>query len=156
MNLSSVLIVRFWQKVNIGGTDACWDWQGCKNRKGYGGFSVHRKRQLAHRIAYHIQFGAIPCGMCVLHKCDNPACCNPSHLFLGNRADNNTDMIRKARHNIGEKNGSAKLKRDDVLRIRRLYDEREMSLEEIAHRFNISFQMVSNIGRRINWVWLLD
>lgn len=90
---------RFWSKVDTDGD--CWEWQAAKNPKGYGFFGLGRRgdgHALAHRVAYELTTGSIPDGLCVLHKCDNPGCVRPDHLWLGTRADNNRDMIGKGRH----------------------------------------------------------
>lgn len=88
---------RFWSMVLK--TDSCWNWTGCANRRGYGTISTKRgSRPLqAHRVSYEIHFGTIPVNQCVLHKCDNPRCVNPSHLFLGTPKNNTDDMIQKER-----------------------------------------------------------
>lgn len=88
----------FWSKVE---KLSCWVWKAARNEKGYGVFGVNGRTFKAHRVAYELQCGPIPLGLCVLHQCDTPACVNPSHLFLGSRADNNADMVRKGRHVAG-------------------------------------------------------
>jgi len=78
----------------------CWEWQGFRDRGGYGRIARggHAEGSLAtHRAAWEVTYGPIPDGMWVLHKCDNPPCCNPDHLFLGTAADNNADMRAKGR-----------------------------------------------------------
>lgn len=75
----------------------CIEWTGHKDAKGYGRFASHSGEILAHRLAYGMHYGAVPVGKFVLHRCDNPACVNPSHLFLGNNQDNMDDMKRKGR-----------------------------------------------------------
>lgn len=79
--------------------NGCLEWQGNKNKNGYGVIKLERKRVLVHRVSYEMRNGAISPGMCVLHKCDNPSCCNTEHLFLGTRADNIKDMDNKGRRN---------------------------------------------------------
>lgn len=90
------LLRRFLNKINK--TDACWIWIGGRNRSGYGRFVVWNKNsQLAHRFSWTLHKGLIMSGLDVLHKCDNPPCVNPEHLFLGTQADNNRDMRAKGR-----------------------------------------------------------
>jgi len=86
--------------------DACWVWLASTVGAGYGHFSLAGGRKiLAHRFAWEQSKGAIPDGLKVLHRCDNPPCCNPNHLFLGTQADNVHDMMQKGRHRVGNKKG---------------------------------------------------
>src|SRR5690348_6874526 len=88
---------RLWDHVEIGTPDECWLWQGETNGT-YGRVRNHRGPSWSsHRLAWRLTFGAIPEGLCVLHKCDVPLCCNPAHLFLGTLLDNNRDMFAKGR-----------------------------------------------------------
>lgn len=111
----------FWSKVQMG--LFCWEWQAAKDRFGYGVLRSGRKRWVAHRLSWTLHFGEIPNGLCVLHRCDNPRCVNPAHLFLGTRLDNMHDMISKgrARHEgkAGEKHPLAKLTAKAVVVIRK-------------------------------------
>jgi hypothetical protein len=91
---------RFWPKVNKTAPNGCWEWTACTNELGYGWIAAGTRqgRHLkAHRVSYALAFGEVPEGMSVLHRCDNPLCVKPSHLFLGTQADNMADMIRKGR-----------------------------------------------------------
>lgn len=89
---------RFWSYVNIKGPDECWEWQSTRLRTGYGQFPVSGKRYPAHRYAYEITYG--PLGeLLACHKCDNPICVNPNHLFAGTSMDNFLDMMAKGRQN---------------------------------------------------------
>lgn len=89
---------RFWKKVEKKSPDECWEFKGAKYEHGYGCLSVGgRKNKGAHRISYVIHFGEIPNDLHVLHKCDNPPCVNPNHLFLGTHKQNMEDKSRKGR-----------------------------------------------------------
>jgi hypothetical protein len=95
---------RFWSKVDkSGGPDACWNWMA-KSRShsgnGYGNFNYNGKAAHAHRVAWELTNGPIPNGLFGCHKCDNPLCCNPAHLFLGTAKDNSADMHAKGRHHV--------------------------------------------------------
>lgn len=89
---------RFWTKVET--TDYCWPWKANKNKSGYGMFKHHGYDENAQRVAYKITKGYIPEGLHVLHKCDNPICVNPDHLFTGTHQDNMDDRTRKGRGKV--------------------------------------------------------
>lgn len=145
------LIKRFFDKVLK--TDSCWLWNSSGKRYGYiqnGYGSIER----AHRISWKIHFGDIPDGLLVLHKCDNPLCVNPEHLFLGTQLDNMIDMKLKNRANgggpLGDKNGQSKLDNDKVRQIREL-KILGITNKEIARRFNISIRNVGMIVNNKTW-----
>ena len=119
----------------------CWDWSGYKY-KGYGNFRASYKAYRAHRASWIIHFGEIPEGLCVCHKCDNPPCTNPDHLFLGTKSENSLDMIEKGRSitagKFGSKNHMSKLtdqQREDIIV---LYDKGSTN-KQLAKMFNVSY-----------------
>lgn len=92
-------VARFLAKVGIGSLDECWEWTAARHPSGYGTFYFNGKWSRAHRTAWELANGPIPEGLLVLHRCDNPPCVNPRHLWLGTDADNTRDMIAKGRGN---------------------------------------------------------
>lgn len=93
--MTEKMIQNFWKKVVK--TEGCWKWTASK-KDGYGMFGVgNKKTKKAHRISWELCRGSIPEGLHVLHRCDNPECSNPDHLFLGTNLDNFNDMISKGR-----------------------------------------------------------
>ena len=139
--------VRFWSKVKKG--DGCWEWLAGKDNKGYGRFHLNGKSTIAHRTALKFSGVDIPDDMFACHKCDNPACVNPDHIFIGTCADNLRDMAEKGRSTHGEKNPNAKLCLNDVLLIRDLCKTQAQTV--IAEWFGISSATVSCIHRRKRW-----
>jgi hypothetical protein len=89
---------RLWKKVLKGGPDECWPWQGSCNIKGYGQISIEGRPRTVTRVIWKLLYQDIPPGIHLLHRCDNPPCCNPAHLFLGTPKDNTQDMMRKGRN----------------------------------------------------------
>lgn len=147
---------RFWPKVNKDGPiqphcpeiGPCWVWIGAITNDGYGhlGSTSHRKGVKVHRLSYELHHGDIPASLCVLHRCDNPPCVNPDHLFLGTRADNNADRESKGRGSDkhGEANPRSKLTEEDVKVIRQLRKE-GLSQQAIATRFGVVQVTISKI-----------
>jgi len=132
----------------------CWEWQAAKDKQGYGKFSYKGKDMLAHRASWMIYNGKIPDGICVLHKCDNPSCVNPKHLFLGTRKDNAKDMLNKGRSVRGEKHSASKLTEKEVLQIRKLYQRGKhggMNSIKLANMFNTTHKTISLVVDRVNW-----
>ena len=150
---------RLWSRVDrSGGPDACWPWTGGNRHPfGYGLMAVNRRPEGAHRVAYLVTYGEIPSDKpAVCHSCDNPACCNPRHLFAGTQADNLYDMDSKGRStwrdskNVGVRNGATSLTDQDVRETRRLA-QRGSSQRAIAEHFGIGKATVARIIHRETW-----
>lgn len=141
---------RFWQKVHIG--EACWPWLGARTSAGYGQlvYGRHPQKIYAHRFSYELHFGAIPHGMVICHKCDNPACVRPDHLFVGSQADNMADCSAKGRIAHGARSGSARLSEVDVLEVRRRVAAGELH-RVIAADFGVARSTVSLIATGKRW-----
>jgi len=137
---------------SIDKTKDCWFWIGNKNAEGYGRVVCKKESYRAHRVAWEVYNREIPKGMLVCHKCDNPSCVNPKHLFLGTDADNSSDKVKKKRHSFGEKHPNAKLTEIDVWKIREIYGGRELSQDKIALLFGVSQHSISLIVRNKSWV----
>jgi hypothetical protein len=137
--------IRFWSKVNK--TEGCWLWEACVNSWGYGQFKLNGKQKQAQRVSWMLNFGPIPEGMEVLHKCDNPPCVRPDHLFLGSQDDNMKDKNYKNRQAFGERQGSAKLTEDQI-RLIRVSNKSSITL---GLEYNVSESTIVRIKSRKTW-----
>ena len=157
-NLS--VIDRMIAKRNITAT-GCWEFTGWKNNKGYGMIGIGKKLHLCHRVSYQNLVAPIPDGYVICHKCDNPSCFNPEHLFAGTLKDNYKDMVNKNRRVIliGENSSNAKLTQNQVQAIRKEYKPAiskgrgyKSNTEEIAKKYGITkqyvLQLVNNTWRK--------
>jgi hypothetical protein len=148
------LAERFWEKVEK--TDGCWLWAGSKRKTGYGSFSVGPSvSEGAHRVAYRLAFGPVPDGCFVLHRCDNPQCVRPDHLFLGSHLDNMADMRAKGRQpkpdHHGEKNATAKLTESAVREIRQLFRSGKASVKAVAAEYGVTEGAIRHILSGLTW-----
>lgn len=169
--LDQETLERFWAKVDkSGGENACWEWMAGIDTGGYGAFNIgnrrlHTKRKVqSHRLSYLIEHGSIPEGMLVCHRCNNPPCVNPRHLYAGTYKDNVRDAIMAgSQYDIGKqvsqrafgiRSRANKLSEVNVLDIYRLCWEGELTLRVIAEEFDISPVTVRYIKRGRIWSWL--
>ena len=145
-------ISRFYSYVKIMPSD-CHEWQGVCNSQGYGQFCIDGKMMLWHRVAWEIVNGPILDGLLCLHRCDNPLCCNPVHLWLGTQGDNMRDCVGKGRANRpkGEDHPMAKLTEEDVAEIREAYAGGGCTQRQLAHRFRVTQGVIGPIVRREAW-----
>ncbi len=157
-------IARFWSKVDANGPvplhvphlGQCWVWTA-DLANGYGRFTLWGGRRVvlyAHRISWQLHFGEISDDLCVLHRCDNQPCVNPSHLFLGTRTDNANDKVSKGRARggsmPGERSPNAKLT-DEAVRSIRAAHAAGSSLNALAREHAVSKKLVLNIVHRRTW-----
>lgn len=176
---------RFWGKVNIKGEHECWEWLAACSGDGYGTIKIGSKVYGAHRLSYILSTGEDIESFQVLHKCDNPICVNPSHLFKGTHADNMADRNAKGRQAKGESSGPrlypwrmarginnghytmpektprgerhklAKITSKDVEEIRSLYAKKKLSQTQIGVMYGITQMNVSRIILRKTWAHIL-
>lgn len=162
MTRTKTLEQRYWEKVDKNGptmphmTTPCWEWMGRRNDYGYGDFNVNNRCAKAHRVGFQLEYGPIPQGLQVCHKCDNPSCQNPDHLFLGTNYDNAQDRELKGRGHDkrGEKNGRAKLIRSQIIEIVNLKGKERIRIT--AARYGVSYATVNEIQSKKIWGWLTN
>ncbi len=144
---------RFWQnvrKIDGGG----WEWTGHRDEKGYGRMSMNGRFCRVHRISLHLHSGFnIFDDLCVLHRCDNPWCVNPDHLFCGTNKDNSDDRDQKGRNVVmrGSSNGRAKIDEATALAIKRALATGTEQQKQIAKRFQTTEWIVRAIKKGICW-----
>lgn len=128
----------------------CWEWQGRRQANGYGQIYRDPKNGTAsaHRLSYELFVGRIPKGHDVCHKCDNPACVRPSHLFVGTRQENMRDAARKLRTQHGEKHSAATLTDANILAIRKTYAKGRATQLELAMRYGVTQGHISRLLAR--------
>jgi hypothetical protein len=143
---------RFEERVRV--TPGCWIWLGYKNPKGYGRINNGNRDVMAHRFSYELYVGPIPAGKIICHKCDNPSCVNPDHLWVGTDQENADDKVAKGRWVGGDRKGEAhamaRLSNEAVYAIRA--DGRP--LRSIAKQYGITRGYVRGIKERASWAHL--
>ena len=146
----------FWARVEINLLNGCWEWQGPRTTFGHGTFArlIDGERN-THRISYRLCVGAIPPNKWVLHKCDNPPCVNPNHLYLGTRLDNARDRTVRGRGGSekihGELNYNARLTDEKVRTIRATYTGKHGEVRALAREHGVSDVAIFNVLRRRTW-----
>lgn len=148
-------ITSFLGKVSQSGAGGCWLWKAYRSDKGYGRLRFRGKGHMAHRVSYTLFSGTIPEGLNVCHKCDNPPCVNPAHLFVATQKENVDDMIKKGRKVVarGEDAGLAKLTLEQVEFVIKNYrpKHREFSGAALARQFGVTKACIHDIIRRKSW-----
>jgi hypothetical protein len=137
------LALRFWSKVKK--SNDCWTWTAAKVR-GYGIIRIAGKDYRAHRVSWELSYGPIPAGMFVCHRCDNPSCVRPDHLFLGTPMDNQVDARQKGRlkRARGERHGMSRLSDETMKAIVHEYLDGEISQSELAKKYGVCQHTVSH------------
>jgi len=137
MAMSAAIINRFWK--NVKKSDGCWEWIGPKFTHGkYGRFNIDYKSERSHRFSYELHNGEIPKNMYVCHKCDNPSCVNPEHLFLGSQSSNLCDASEKGRLKFLKG-----LKREEVIKLKEMYKTGKFTQCELGRTFGINQSEIS-------------
>lgn len=171
LTLSSRESVRFWLKIDLNGPifptigSPCWIWKGARSLKGYGQIAFRGKVAYAHRISFEIRNGPLGSLHCC-HRCDNPSCVNPDHLWAGTNVENVRDCIAKGRNLFGDKNtsrthpenlargeahGQARLTERDVRAIREGYSDGGVTQQQLASKYGVSRGTIAPILRFRTW-----
>lgn len=158
--------IRFWSFVNKEGPTPphrpeignCWIWIGSKIASGYGKFLIGGRELKSHRLSFALQYGEIRDRIWALHKCDNPACVRPSHLFEGDHQANTADMVAKGRvargirhGQCGEKSCRTKMTAEKVLKMREIYRTQKISTRELGNLMGIAKSTAGAIINRTSW-----
>ena len=151
----------FWEHVNKNGPvireelGQCWVWtMSSRNQDGYGLYMLNKKSTLTHRYSYEITYGKFDLNLCILHKCDNPPCVRPDHLFIGTRQDNKIDAVTKGKE-VGELNGTHILKEYQVIEIIKRYKSKE-NPHSIYKDYKelIAYRTLTDICFNITWKYI--
>ncbi|CAB4192227.1 HNH nuclease [uncultured Caudovirales phage] len=151
-------VERFWSYVDKRGPDECWNWTRYVDKHDYGqfGWPGTSHMRLTHRIAWQLTTGVDAAELCVCHRCDNPKCCNPLHLFIGTHADNMSDKTAKGREARGEQSNHSDLVEQNVrdIRSRYVYRSSRFGLNALSREYGVSKQTIWDIVKRCTWTHL--
>jgi hypothetical protein len=156
--ITESVAARFWAGIERGSEAECWPWRRHCDTGGYGVIGIGGRLIKAHRVAYAIAYGHTPGDMCVLHRCDNPCCCNPAHLTLGTQQDNIADMVGKGRvrtrPRFGEENPGARLTEEQVRAMRAQRAAARTPYYVLARQFGVSTMTVLRACKGESWAHL--
>jgi hypothetical protein len=150
LNYPKHVVTSFWARIiqPVNEIEDCWEWEGPYNNYGYGklNFSMQAGKYQtigAHRFSWEFYNGAIQKGLLVCHKCDNPPCVNPNHLFLGTDKDNKIDNMLKERHYFGSKHYNTILEEQDIRNIiTNTLNNKYNSINDICTLYNVSYETI--------------
>lgn len=135
---------RFWSKVDVQGPEDDWEWTAARDSNGYGNIKIDGKARKANRVVWEITYGDIPEGLGVLHTCDNRACVNPSHLYVGDQRQNTLDRLQRGR------DGMSPFDPTTVREVRHRAQRGEYQ-KDIAADYGVTQSTISNIVNRRTW-----
>lgn len=146
---------RLWNRVVVD-NKGCWNWTGTKDTKGYGSIRFNKKGYWVHRFAWQLTYGEIPVSLMVCHRCDNPSCINPAHLFLGTAKDNSIDMMQKNRGGKGRfirghLPYNTKFTEEVIREIRSRYSKEAVTQTQLAQYYGTSQGHITNIVNGRAW-----
>lgn len=148
INKRQPILARLLRFTTFEPNTGCWLWTGVIGKNGYGRMRIGpAKLRFAHRISYQEHVGQIPTGLYVLHKCDNPMCVNPDHLFLGTISENNKDSAKKGRTLKGEDHQNHKLTEDIIRAIR----ESSNSTRSLSKKYGVARRTIDKVRHRVTW-----
>lgn len=155
---------RFWEKVDKSGPNGCWNWTASTVFFGYGEIGIGgKKKKRAHRLSWELHNGKIPADRWVLHKCNNPACVNPDHLYLGTPKDNMQDKKRAGRQNLwgrkvpgvqGEKNHNAQLTEAKVRQLREEYKKEGVTFSDLERKYGFNHETIRRAVIGQTWKYI--
>lgn len=148
------MLKRFKDSIRENPLTHCWEWAGgTLSKDGYGRMKIDGRHVMVHRVSYEMFVEKIPDGKLVLHKCDNPPCANPAHLFLGTNRENALDCLAKGRRLCGEHEPKAKLTDEAVRFIREHAQPKHptLGLTALARRFRVSVSAVRAVRSGRQW-----
>lgn len=143
-----MVLERLLSKVKVDDATGCWNWTGCKLNTGYGQMWAYGRARSTHRLSYELHRSPLPEGVQLCHRCDNRACVNPDHLFIGTNAENMADKVAKGRQARGVGIAQSKLTENDVIAIRAAKD---ISQTLIAEQFGVSSGLISLVLSKKIW-----
>lgn len=155
ITITPSLLKRFWGKVKK--TESCWEWTAALDVNGYGAFGIGKKVWKTHRVSFILANGPIPHLLDICHKCDNPKCVRPDHLFAGTHSENMQDMFKKNRQGAREnrKRGvefwSAKLDPEKVREIRSIRKHQGIGCRKLAKMFGVTKTAITELLKWRSW-----